>query len=259
MQRSVEGLVLNKFPYGDRHLICHLLLRSGNKVSILFMGGRGGGKKLKPGILELGYLVKVELRRTRSAGALPVAGEWCSQWVHQNIRRSYKAFHLMCFFLELVGKIATEEDIHSSVAESYGNEKTFGVLANGLFYLEQRISCEGLDFSFEASVFISKLLMALGVFPSLKECIFCGEWLCSERIAAFVVEQGGFACIECWTRPHVGEDELWKFLTRLGGASYKELSVMGKREIFQSGLLLIYFCYQFHLDAGMVKTGNILN
>ena len=259
MQRSVEGLILAKFPYGERHLICHLLLRSGNKISILFLGGRGGGKKLKPGTLELGYLVKIELRRTRTTTALAVAKEWSSCWVHQNIRFHYKAFHLMCFFLELVGKIATEEDIHLPTEEVPGNGKTFGVLANGLFYLEQKASSKKFSPAVEASIFISKLLMAQGVFPSLKDCTFCGMELHAEVEMAFVPEQGGFSCIACRQGRHLGEKGLWRFLVRTRGSAYKDLAVAENWELFQSNLLLSYFCYQFHLDMGKVRAGDVLN
>ena len=255
----MEGLVLNKFPYGERHLICHLLLRSGSKISTLFLGGRGGGKKLKPGVLELGYLIKVELRQTRSTVALSVAKEWSPQWAHQNIRRSYQAFQLMCFYLELVAKIATEEDLFLPFVELNGNEKTFAALANGVFYLDQKASSNRLCLSFEASLFLSKLLIALGVFPTLRACIFCGNGLSADSVVAFISEQGGFACIKCCPHRHSSEGVLWQFLTQIGESSYKELSATGKMGAFRPKLLLSYFCYQFHLDKGRMKTGDIFD
>ena len=258
MQRSVEGLVLRKYPYGERHLVCHLLLRNGSKVSILFMGGRGGGKKLKPGVLELGYLIKVELRRSRSTASLAVAGEWTPGWVHQNIRFHYRAFEMMCFFLELVGKIAVEEDLHAPAASGGGHEKTFGTLANGLFYLEEKAATKCLTPAYEASLFVSKLLMAQGVFPVLRECVFCGVPLGPESAVTFISEQGGFACTGCGPRHQGEEGDLWRFLHRMGHSSYKELSREERGESLRPGLLLSYFCCQFHLDAGRLKTGGFL-
>ena len=252
-------MILARFPYGERHLVCHLLLRSGNKISVLFMGGRGGGKKVKPGILELGYLVKVELRRIRSTAALAVAKEWSLQWVHQNIRFHYKAFHLLCFFLELTGKIATEEDVNLPKEKFPDNQKTFGTLANGLFYLEQKASSKKFSPYFEASIFISKLLIAQGVFPSLSSCILCGTGLNAGKVVAFVPEQGGFACKGCCSPGEAGEGGLWQFLTRIGGTSYKGLFVEEEREFSHPHLLLSYFCYQFHLDTRRLKTGDVLN
>ena len=259
MQRSVEGLIIAKYPYGERHLICHLLLRSGNKISVLFMGGRGGGKKVKPGGPELGYLIKVELRRSRSTAVLAVAKEWIPQWAHQNIRFHYRAFHLMCFFLELTAKIATEEDLHSPREEVPDNEKTFGTLANGLFYLEQKAAGGAFSPPQEASVFLSKLLIAQGVFPSLGECIFCGLALSAGAVATFVAEQGGFSCTGCSHRSHLQEEALWQFLIRIGGSSYKELAAAPNAEVFRPGLLLSYFCHQFQLDMGKVKTRDVVN
>ena len=234
-----------------------MLLRKGTKISVLFMGGRGGGKKIKPGVLELGYLIKVELRRTRFTAALAVAGEWSLGWVHRSIRFHYDAFQVMCFFLELVGKVATEEDIHSSPA-SGGHEKTFGTLANGLFYLEQKAAAKKLRPSYEASVFVSKLLIAQGVFPVLRECVFCGAELGQDSAVTFISEQGGFACIGCGPYHHSEERGLWRFLNRIGNCSYKELSCEEDVDTLRPGLLLSYFCYQFQLDAGRMKTGRFL-
>ena len=258
MQRSVEGVILSKYPYGERHLICHLLLRNGSKVSIIFMGGRGGGKKHKPGVLELGYLIKVELRRMRSTADLFVAKEWSLGWVHQNIRFHYRAFEVMCFFLELVGKIAVEEDLHAPSSMGGGHERTFGTLANGLFYLEERTAAKQFSPTYDASLFVSKLLMAQGVFPVLRECVFCGINFGSESAVTFVPEQGGFACTGCDPRQQGEEGGLWQFLRRTGGTSYKELAWEEGVESLRPGLLLSYFCYQFHLDIGRIKTGGLL-
>ena len=52
MQTKIEGLILSKVPYDERHVIANLLLRSGRKVSVVFYGGRGGGKKQKSSILD---------------------------------------------------------------------------------------------------------------------------------------------------------------------------------------------------------------
>lgn len=64
LETKIEGILLSKLPYKDRHLICHMLLRSGKKVGVIFYGGAGGGKKMKSTNLELGHMIKVELKHS---------------------------------------------------------------------------------------------------------------------------------------------------------------------------------------------------
>ena len=99
MQTKVEGLVLSKIPYDERHLIVNLLLRTGRKISVVFYGGRGGGKKQKSSIIELGFMLSVELSQAKTNTEVYHAKEWNMIWHHDLIRNNHNAFYLMCFFL----------------------------------------------------------------------------------------------------------------------------------------------------------------
>ena len=98
MQNKIEGLVLSKVPYDERHIIANLLLRSGRKVAVVFYGGRGGGKKQKSSIIELGFMLSVELAHAKTNSDIYHAKEWNLVWNHDLIRLDHTAFYLMCFF-----------------------------------------------------------------------------------------------------------------------------------------------------------------
>ena len=90
MQTKIEGILIRKIPYQDRHIIGTLLLRSGRKVSVLFYGGQGGGKKLKSSTLELGHMLRVELGRSKSTSDLYRAKEWSPIWIHEKIANNWR-------------------------------------------------------------------------------------------------------------------------------------------------------------------------
>ena len=95
MQTKINGLILNKFPYRERDLILHVLLRSGHKLSLMVYGGRGGGKKMKPALLEPGYLAQFEL--AANSKELHVSKEFSLDWRHEEVRNNYQAFLLLPF------------------------------------------------------------------------------------------------------------------------------------------------------------------
>ena len=112
MQTKIEGIVLSKIPYDERHIIAHLLLRSGRKVSVVFYGGRGGGKKQKSSIIELGFMLSVELNTNRTHSEIYHAKEWSLVWHHDLIRLDHTAFFMFCFYLAVINKISLNENLH---------------------------------------------------------------------------------------------------------------------------------------------------
>ena len=71
----IEGILVRKTPFQDRHLIGDLVLRSGKKQGVLFFGGMGGGKKIKPNNLEIGKLYKITFQNPPK-GDLIQTKEW---------------------------------------------------------------------------------------------------------------------------------------------------------------------------------------
>ena len=79
---KVEGIVIQKTPFKERDIICHLLLRTGKTLAVYFYGGRGGGKKAKGSIIETGFMLSVELQRQRKTLDSPmhIAKEYSLIW-----------------------------------------------------------------------------------------------------------------------------------------------------------------------------------
>lgn len=189
---EIEGILISKTPFQDRHLIGHLLSRQGNRVPLLFYGGQAGGKKKKSSTLELGHLLKVELQRSQSGQELYKAKDWKLNWAPQKMRENHKAFYLMCFFLEVLQKISLTEE----VSEREEHQGLFLVLSNALFYLEDSLKNEKFYPSVHFNFFLGKLLLQLGIQPQISECLSCQKVLTSK--ASFCPDEAGFYCSDCY-------------------------------------------------------------
>ena len=194
----VEGIILNKTPYKERDLICHLLLRTGKKMTIYFYGGRGGGKSHKGSILEVGFMLAIELGRKKKSieSDMFTAKEYRLLWRSDQIRQNYQAFYLESFFLEYVNKIAIDEydDDDHQTDEHAG---LFNVLSNALFYLDESLSKNNFESKNHLFIFLAKLSAQLGIVPAVDHCIFCDHLLSETELCLFDPHNGGFSCVEC--------------------------------------------------------------
>ncbi|MAF79383.1 MAG: hypothetical protein CME60_14595 [Halobacteriovoraceae bacterium] len=261
MQTKIEGILIRKIPYQDRHIIGTLLLRSGRKVSVLFYGGQGGGKKLKSSTLELGHMLRVELGRSKSTSDLYRAKEWSPIWIHEKIRFDYKAFCTMCLMLEIIDHMSTDDDLHDDLTSSEDSMiGLFRVLSNGLVHLEARVSAKSFDRYSELIIYLGKLLIEQGVFPERSSCVFCDQELKNASLIYLVTDHGGFGCSEC-----VGhlEDallssaqegrELWEILGVVANEKYQNLVELKLEHTEITKTLLAYFFYQFHMEPKQLK------
>lgn len=263
MRTKVEGILIRKTPYQDRHLIGDLLLRSGRKVAIIFYGGQGGGKKQKSTVLELGHLIRCELGHSRSTQQLQSAKEWKANWVHQNIRLNHQAFYLMCAYSEIIQKLVQEESLHDQNQRfDQGEEGLFKVLSNGLYFLDERCGSETFDPKSEFIIFLGKLLIELGVFPVRESCVFCEIPLKDVNDVHLMADQGGFSCGDCFVK--VGEEvrpsrryshgrELWEVLGVVANQRYKDLSFLKCEDRAIVEQLFHFFCYQFQFHQSDFK------
>ena len=123
----LKGILLSKTPFQDRHVIGKILLSSGELANIIFYGGKGGGKKQKPSTLELGNCLEVKIKTSgRRTSDLLTATSWKSIWFYENLRLNHEAYYLLCFYVELCQKLATDLDVD--------NYKKYGLTEdNGLF------------------------------------------------------------------------------------------------------------------------------
>jgi len=154
MQTKIEGIILSKAPFQDRHLICRVLLRSGKIVPVVFYGGSGGGKKNKGSTLEFGYMMKIELAHSKKSSDIYNAKEWLPIWSHQNIRLDHRAFSLLCFYLECAAKFSQEANLHES-SEEFDHQSIglFRAISSSIFYLDEMIKIK--EFNYEK---ISKMV-----------------------------------------------------------------------------------------------------
>jgi recombinational DNA repair protein (RecF pathway) len=254
MKTKIEGILLRKIPFQERHLICHILLRSGQRISVLFYGGQGGGKKAKATQLELGYLLRIELGRSKSTEQLYRAKEYQVLWNHQKVRYNHKAFYLMCFFLEVTDKMAQEEDLHDqNFTENAEGEGPFRVLSNALVHLERSLETGNFKKESEFFIFFGKLLVEHGVFPERERCCLCEEELVGLMDLFLVPDHGGFSCSSCINREEylferngrVGR-ETWELLGKIGHQQYQEIGELSISNNAVIQLLFHYFSYQFH-------------
>ena len=266
MHTKVEGIILSKTPYQDRHLICRVLLRNGEKISGIFYGGQGGGKKKKSSLLEVGYLIKMELTRAKTNAQIFSIKEWSLQWHHDEIRKNHRAFYVLCFFLELSEKLVVDADLFEG---NYENEKSldsiFKVLSNGIFQLEKRLFLNKNDFSVDVFLFLSKILIQEGIFPERNHCVLSGEGLEEVMQLVLLDEQGGFA-----DSSYINTDmldsrlttiqatELWTLLCRVAQSKYTQINEFENIPQIFSARLIDYLFYQVNFEKRDFKTIGLL-
>lgn len=255
MRTKIEGLLLNKTDFQERHLICSLLLRTGKKVSVLFYGGQGGGKKKKPTQLELGAMLDIELSVSKSSSDVYRAKEWKPIWRAEKMRTNHRAFTLACLILETAAKVVGEEDLHQKDLTDE-HEGIFRVVSNALFYLEKAVEDGHFDMHKELTVFLGKLLGEQGVFPQRENCSLCDAELTFQNVSLLSLEHGGFTCSNCSSSRGNSAltKELWFILGPIGSEKYPELIPLKLENRGVSRQLLDYFLYQFQMESGSFKS-----
>lgn len=262
MQTKVEGIVLSKIPYDERHIIAHLLLRTGRKISVVFYGGRGGGKKQKSSIIELGFMLSVELSQAKTNTEIYHAKEWNMVWHHDMIRDNHSAFYLMCFFLEVINKIAPTENLHDVHEENTEMVGLFTSLSNALVHLERSLKEKSFYSHSHSVVFLTKTLLHLGVFPEREHCTLCGIELQEFNDMYLIPEEGGFACPPCVNQNKSysvqSGRELWELVGHIAHTKYSELGSLKLEYKSLPRMLFHYFCFQFHFEEKDFKTASMV-
>lgn len=262
MQTKIEGLVISKVPYDERHVIANILLRNGKKVSVVFYGGRGGGKKQKSSVIELGFMLKIELAQAKTNADIYHAKEWSLIWYHDLIRQNHKAFYLMCFFLEVISKISSNENLHDVHEEDQESIGLFLTLSNALVYLENSLKENSLYTHAHIIIFLTKILLHLGVFPEREHCTLCGDELMGLNDMFLLPEEGGFACPPCMNqRKTFGVQsgrELWELVGHIVHSKYSALNGLKVEYKSLPKMLFHYFCFQFHFEEKDFKTVSMV-
>lgn len=250
-----------------------LLTRNGQVAHVLLYGGRGGGKHQKGSDIELGHLCHGEVSGRSSSDGLLAGKEFEATWCHQKIRHDYKAYSLCCFFLEVVAKLAPQVSIHDweqdqdQDSEYVNNDEMVGffrVLSNALIYLDQSLihqSHEGpIDLTGQLALFISKLMLELGIFPLLEKCVLSGVPLASQLSLGLLAEKGGFADAGLIGdgRHLSSHTSLWKFLIQVRQTRYPDFTFSEDMKFVPVKELVDYFLFHIHLHPFDFKTLSLV-
>ncbi|OFZ77138.1 MAG: hypothetical protein A2451_14415 [Bdellovibrionales bacterium RIFOXYC2_FULL_39_8] len=264
MITKLDGIIISKYPYRERDLIVRLLLRNGKKASVIFYGGKGGGSKKKSSILELGFLVEVELQKSREDSEIFTAKEWVLKWHHDNIRNNYQAYCLLCFFSEISERLALEAQFKNYESEISSSDKEAGpfrVLSNALVYLEKSLSAREQNALFlpygQILIFITKLAVEMGVFPASDTCTLCGGDLEAIGPKILSAEHGGYQCGRCTDiGQDSGDEAIYQAMMRIARTPYQAILPLplGAVDLSMAKKVLHYVCYQFNIIPETLKT-----
>ncbi len=268
----VEGMIIQKTPYKERDLICHVLLRSGKTLPVYFYGGRGGGKKAKGSFLEIGFMLSLELREQRKAlqTSIYIAKEYNLIWSSSEIRSDYQSLCLLSFYLEMVSKIALSEDLASQHGDEF--ESLFKVTSNAVFFLDDALSKNQFSLFDHLFIFLAKLIFELGVLPNTEHCLFCEKNFGVQDLCLFAPVEGGFSCLNCNTNrgeflsdnmalrsEYESDRKLRRGLIGVMKMPYKDYKEVEKMNFHIVSSQLNYINYQFGFDLKNFKTWKMIH
>lgn len=268
---QVEGIVIQKTPYKERDLICHVLLRSGQCLSVYIYGGRGGGKMAKGSIVESGFMLKFELQQQKKKIETPIhiVKEYQLIWSSDQIRNNYQALCLQSFYLEILGKLTVDDQLHEHQLEEHAG--LFNVLSNALFYLDQALAQKEFALYDHLYLFFTKLIFQLGITPDTDHCLYCHKELKLKELCLLVGHEGGFSCHECQTQKdeflsdnkHLLDEfklsgEYRQQLKKTFSMQFKDYSELKNISHELAAMSFHYLNYQFGFKADQFKTWKLL-
>ena len=251
MISKIEGILISKIPYQEKHFIGKLILRNGKRTTVLFYGGRGSVKK-KSSYLDLGHMIKVEVIPYKRDPTMVKSKEWSLVWAPKKVRSSIKLFFLLCFYMETVDKIAPCHDFEDETFSDLSSQGIFRVLSNALYILENR------EVGGQMILFLGKLLLHQGLFPRRDICCFCGRPFSGDGTLFLVPDHGGFSCALCFDRSEKqgrdGDCAAHLFLGEVIQTEYKDFYFSESFYASISQSLFHYFCYQYQLRPESFKS-----
>lgn len=206
MRKKIEGIILSKREHRERDLVTSVLLRSGEKIPLVFYGHRGGSKQ-RGTILEIGNQLKAEIKKGPSADGLYVTEEYTIGWHHKKIREIPRCFFDLCFYLEFIQKVSltVDDDVKDVDGELYR------LLSNTVFYLDEIGDNHNLLHKLR-SIFLARIAMSEGVLPALNECPLCSSSLSKDNPVSLSFSEGGFVCSQCREKTEHSDQDLFRFL-----------------------------------------------
>ena len=224
--------------------MARILLRNGKKISVGFSGRH-------PCPVELGHLLGIELTPKLSrTTSVYRAREWNLLWIPSRIR-THEVFYQVCFILEVIERISLSTHLQDPLFSS-DNEwaSLFSVASNALYRLNEESGHGHL------LLFLGKLLIALGIFPQLNNCLVCKKSLSDKKILSLDQKEGGFLCQICSTKdsfilPH--GQKLRLFLKEISRKKYGEISLSWSDSV-SIHCLFDYLCHHLNLHQNRFKS-----
>lgn len=254
MLNKVQGIVISKLPFKEKDLVASVLLKSGEQLSCLFYGGQGPKKASS---LELGTCLNVELSRGHT-DLVPVK-EWKVHWYHKTIRYHYKSFALMCFFLDIVKKIAPIAD--SKEEDPQDKSDYIGlyiILSNALHELDKDDKNSKLHLDHHLLTFLVKLLIQQGIFPQLQVCALSGKMIDEKSEVCFSHQNHGFVLTESMPSPsndHLKDSQQLLYAMKfISGRRYHEFRVLEGDYWYGCHQLVDFFCHEHSIQKNTFKT-----
>ncbi|MFN8370277.1 MAG: hypothetical protein U0T83_06595 [Bacteriovoracaceae bacterium] len=239
------------------------LLREGEQLTLLFYGGLGGGKNQKGTILDIGNALKVELKpeKISTPDKILTVKEYSLIFRPENIRYDIKAFYLLCFFCEMITKIAPTAHLLDE-NRTPSQHEYFRLLSNAIFYLEESVKHKNFNSLNHTFIFLTKLIHESGISPNLVHCLFCENLLSDLPESSnleFKIMEGGFACAQCSSTTQ-NNFNLFKHFKEVYQIQYKQYLHL-KEDIIQkyNKQLLDYFYSHFNLNNEHFKSVQFLN
>ncbi|EQC44709.1 DNA repair protein RecO C-terminal domain-containing protein [Bacteriovorax sp. Seq25_V] len=262
---NIEGVLINKFPYQDKHIVGHLLLRNGLKVSVMFYGGQGGGKNQKGSILQLGYMFKITTSKVKQHFEMLSAKEYNEKWCHANLAGNPLSFYMLCFFCEFIDKFSPQAGSKDDLDldhEHHGG--LFRLLSNAIFFLEKRCKEDKFDQSEALLTFLSKAMVEMGIFPRSEACCVSGEPITGNEEIYLISDNGGFAFSQFLTDEdqrrgdgRVGQ-ALRRNIIKIAHHKYGEVLDLEFASKHMCRILFEYICYQQNAKFTDFKSASLL-
>lgn len=258
-----EGIIISKTPYQERHCISRIILRNGRKISVNFLGGMGGGKKMKSSLIQLGHGVRFSITgRLKEGESLNLSKDYKKLWSPENIRNNHRAFYQMCFYLELLDKISIGENLVNRKRFQDINQDDqglFNVLSNGIYYLDEFVnklnSNQNSDFGSLFALFLGKLVFHLGVSPDLENEYFSEIPLSQVKEFQLSFENGAFIdSSKVELRERTDHKGLWRLLNQAKNTKYSDFEQIKIEEVYIIHILLNYLLFQLGFEKKDFKT-----
>jgi recombinational DNA repair protein (RecF pathway) len=222
--------------------------------TVLFYGGRGGGKMQKGSVLELGHMISyLPIPSTNSrAGNLERVKEWQCTWFHREIRKNYRCFSQLCFYLECLSKLAPVQENNQGHEETY--QGLFATLSNAVVQLDRiSINPPNSILSYQLAFFLAKILINLGLCPPLDLCVLSSSPLMNNSRVTLYNDQGGFGI----SSDNDDDTHRLHFIADVSKTNYsaiKETEGIGPsvaKKLFE------FLCYQYNLNRIDFRTNEI--